>query len=226
MTTTTETKIEVKLVRSNFLTRWPCHVCGGHTEKVGILAAAEDDQARCVSAEAGADAIDATREASAKRLEAEAAMTRWLIGRLALPTFQEWLDASGVAEITDPRRYEMDLTLSAVVAAQRIAAEVERDHPSVSRAARDAAIPDLIDRWGSLRAEANRDEHERVAAREVRVCVEHCIGDDGEDTDEITVEAGRDECRYFADKAEALKWAEQRAADLGFEIIVLDDEAF
>ena len=35
MTTTTETKIEVKLVRSNFLTRWPCHVCGGHTEKVG-----------------------------------------------------------------------------------------------------------------------------------------------------------------------------------------------
>jgi len=29
--------IEVKFVESGFLTRWPCHVCGGCTEKVDIL---------------------------------------------------------------------------------------------------------------------------------------------------------------------------------------------
>jgi hypothetical protein len=32
MTTENSNVIEIKLVESNFLTRWRCHVCGGHTE--------------------------------------------------------------------------------------------------------------------------------------------------------------------------------------------------
>lgn len=33
----TTDKIVFRLVRTNFFTRWPCHVCGGQTEKDSIL---------------------------------------------------------------------------------------------------------------------------------------------------------------------------------------------
>ena len=29
--------IEMKLTRTYFLTRWPCHICGGYTEKDAVL---------------------------------------------------------------------------------------------------------------------------------------------------------------------------------------------
>jgi hypothetical protein len=90
-------EIAVELVSTNFFTRWPCTVCGGHTEKVGVLAEAtircEGDETatirvceRCL--EAGD--IDARLERNAADLELAAAARRGLIGRLKVPTYAEW----------------------------------------------------------------------------------------------------------------------------------------
>jgi hypothetical protein len=37
-----EMMIEMKLTTTNFYTRWPCHVCGGTTEKVNVLCEGHD----------------------------------------------------------------------------------------------------------------------------------------------------------------------------------------
>ena len=85
-------KITVKLVETNFLTRWPCHVCGSCTEKVAILAEAENGLRVCESCLRAGD-IDARLERHAAALEAEAAEVRKLIGRLVVPTYAEWQGA-------------------------------------------------------------------------------------------------------------------------------------
>jgi hypothetical protein len=103
--------IEIKLVRSSFLTRWPCTVCGGCTEKVLVLAEAPPDAAlpsgwptnpaaqmmsargaairvceRCL--EAGN--VDERLAAHADRLGARAGALRSLIGRLRVPSYAQW----------------------------------------------------------------------------------------------------------------------------------------
>lgn len=91
--------IQISLTETNFLTRWHCHVCGGRTEKDPILA--EGSQAvgerhyrtvrvcdQCLKAADGS--IDQRLELHARQLEAEAALTRELIGKLVVPTYAEW----------------------------------------------------------------------------------------------------------------------------------------
>jgi hypothetical protein len=89
--------IEIKLVPTNVYTRWPCHVCGGCTEKVGVLAESEDGTRvceRCLKA----GNVDERLEAFAQALENEARLTRGLIGRLKVPTYQQWRDACDAEE--------------------------------------------------------------------------------------------------------------------------------
>ena len=83
------TTIEVELVESNVLTRWPCTACGGCTEKVPILAESKTGERVCESClEAGN--IDERLEQHARTLDDAAVRVRSLIGRLSVPTYAEW----------------------------------------------------------------------------------------------------------------------------------------
>ena len=94
--------IMVELVETNFLTRWPCTVCGGCTEKVPILAEGRQDLSsgdfhvgeyrtiRVCEHCLHAGEIDARLELNARQLEAQAQLLREIIGRLQVPTFEEW----------------------------------------------------------------------------------------------------------------------------------------
>ena len=87
------TTIKVELVETNFLTRWPCTVCGGCTEKVPILAESKTGERVCESC-LRAGNIDERLEQYALVLDTAvdtaAAATRSLIGRLSVPTYEEW----------------------------------------------------------------------------------------------------------------------------------------
>ena len=102
--------IEIKLTETNFFTRYPCTVCGGCTEKVGILAEgtqrlSDDGESRtvrvCESCLEGRDGlgIDARLDLHARALEGEVALTRSLIGRLKVPTFAQWCKAEREHEV-------------------------------------------------------------------------------------------------------------------------------
>ena len=92
------TMIEVELVEAGFLTRWPCTVCGGCTEKVPILAqgrqAFSDDEGyrtirvceNCLQF----GELDTRLELHARQMEAEAILLREMIGQLKVPTFAGW----------------------------------------------------------------------------------------------------------------------------------------
>jgi rRNA maturation endonuclease Nob1 len=43
MATMVDDKIRVSLVRSSCYTRYPCHICGGTTDKVAVLAEVETE---------------------------------------------------------------------------------------------------------------------------------------------------------------------------------------
>src|SRR5262245_48950523 len=80
--------IEIRLVESSFLTRWPCSVCGGTTEKVEVLAEGPGGLRVCEGCLKCGD-IDKELEQYAQRLAQEAAATRALIGRLKVPTYAQ-----------------------------------------------------------------------------------------------------------------------------------------
>jgi hypothetical protein len=117
------TKIEMKLVESNFLTRWPCTVCGGVTEKVAILCEGFDDGTEHINTVSSpnpvanlfrgqvrnnirvcercleAGDIDGRLQQRAAELEDIAAWLRSLIGRLKVPTHAEWQAAEEAHEL-------------------------------------------------------------------------------------------------------------------------------
>ena len=92
------TTIEIELVEAFGSRRWPCTVCGGCTEKVPILAEgrqplSNDGESRLVRVCENclrAGELDAQLELRARRMVAEAALLREMIGRLQVPTFAEW----------------------------------------------------------------------------------------------------------------------------------------
>jgi hypothetical protein len=101
---TDDGKIKIELVRSDSLTRQSCNVCGGCTEKVAVWARGHGLQVCEFCLEAGAVAIDERLERHAAALEAGAAATRALIGRLVVPSYAEW-QAAIDAEAKDLWRY-------------------------------------------------------------------------------------------------------------------------
>ncbi len=110
ITAETTEPISVELVETNFFTRYPCTVCGGRTEKVGILAEgtqrlSDDGEYRtvrvCESCLEGSNdlGIDDRLDVHARALEGDAALIRSLIGRLKVPTFAEWCKAEREHEV-------------------------------------------------------------------------------------------------------------------------------
>ena len=85
--------VTVKLVRTSFFKRYPCHVCGGHTEKVGILAEVQSGPYEgvrvCEQCLEQRD-FDAKFQDHAARLERRAQLLRELLGRLDAPTSQQY----------------------------------------------------------------------------------------------------------------------------------------
>jgi hypothetical protein len=111
---TDDDKIKIELVKSNFLTRYPCNICGGCTEKVPVLAKGHGLLVceRCL--EAGAASIDARLERHAAVLEAMAGAARALIGRLLVPSYAEWQAAMAAVDEEDERFHRaLDIARSA-----------------------------------------------------------------------------------------------------------------
>jgi hypothetical protein len=81
--------VQVELVWTNVYTRWPCTVCGGCTEKVGVLAEGPGRIRVCEQCLKDGD-IDGQLERTAASFERDAAATRALIGRLKVPSYEEW----------------------------------------------------------------------------------------------------------------------------------------
>ena len=82
-------EIEIVLTRTNFLTRRPCSVCLGCTEKVEVLAEGPGGLRVCERCLQRGD-IDAHLEQRALALEEQAKKARALIGRLRVPTYGQW----------------------------------------------------------------------------------------------------------------------------------------
>ena len=86
--------IYVELIKTNILIRHPCHVCGGYSEKVTVLAEGRDSDRNVVvrvcetCLENGN--IDVSLERHAAKLEENAKFVRSLKGRLKVPTFLDW----------------------------------------------------------------------------------------------------------------------------------------
>jgi len=101
--------IKISLTPTSVLTRWPCHVCGGWTEKDPVLAEGEQDISLpddgpemrtirvCGNCLKGTDglSIDQHLELRANGLAAEADLTRAMIGNLRVPSYAEWESAQG-----------------------------------------------------------------------------------------------------------------------------------
>ena len=87
---------------------WPCTVCGGHTGAVNVLNEAPDGAVPVCEHCLKDGRIDERLAVHAERLETQARETRLLVGRLKVPTYEEWLaeeqrvDASRIAEGEEP----------------------------------------------------------------------------------------------------------------------------
>jgi hypothetical protein len=95
--------LELKLVQTNFLTRWPCHLCDGCTEKVEILCEAENGFRVCERCLQEGGDLDAKLLARAEKFERDAAHNaaelRSYVGRLKVPSYSEWCAAVQVANL-------------------------------------------------------------------------------------------------------------------------------
>ena len=93
-------KVKFEFVEVHYFTRYPCHVCGGCTDKVNILCEVKTGQDKgmriceqCL--QAGKEQVDARLQAHAKELEKGAvhmrSMARYmrtLVGCLEIPTYE------------------------------------------------------------------------------------------------------------------------------------------
>jgi hypothetical protein len=82
-------RLKVELVRTNVFTRWPCHVCGGATDKDAVLAQAANGFRICPECLKAGD-FDARLDGHARKLEKDAAELRSLIGTIDAPTHAQW----------------------------------------------------------------------------------------------------------------------------------------
>ncbi len=91
-------EIRAELIRTNCYTRFPCHACGGKTEKVGVLCEVPESHStaagfrvceRCL--EAG-DLVERMR-GHAEVLEQRAIEVRDIASRLRVPSYHDWLHA-------------------------------------------------------------------------------------------------------------------------------------
>jgi hypothetical protein len=102
------TVIATKLVETNFYTRWHCHACGGHTEKVAILCEGDltaiglTGRVRVCEKCLKAGDLDQRLNDTARDLEELAALTRSLVGKIKTPTYAEWVEREYLADAAFP----------------------------------------------------------------------------------------------------------------------------
>ena len=70
---------------------WPCTVCGGQTSGVNVLNESPDGTIHVCEHCLKAGHIDERLAMHAQRLEEQAQEIRLLIGRLKVPSYEEWL---------------------------------------------------------------------------------------------------------------------------------------
>ncbi len=94
-TTMKDNKIVFELVQTYCFTRYPCHICGGCTEKVDILCEVTDGEFKglricecCL--EAGKEKVDERLKAQIKSLEGRLSELKSFAGRLEFPTYAKW----------------------------------------------------------------------------------------------------------------------------------------
>jgi hypothetical protein len=120
-------KIELKFEQTNFLTRWPCTICGGHTEKDSILVEAKTSEGtiracwlclRGDNADGKGHTID---ERLAWHITAQRECLdhlQSLRGRLKVPTYDQWLAACEEDEARAIVEYGFSLEEARIQAAQ------------------------------------------------------------------------------------------------------------
>ncbi len=91
----TTKNIVFELIKSSFLTRRHCHVCGGNTEKDLVLCEVTEGEykgtrvcPRCIESRD----FDQRLEKNSKKIERELEFTLSMIGRLKTPTIDEFND--------------------------------------------------------------------------------------------------------------------------------------
>jgi hypothetical protein len=90
-----EPMIIMRLTRTNVFTRWPCHICGGETEKVATLCEgvdADGTRLRCceVCIRGGQSHLDERIRNNIASLEQHVEFLRTIVGRISIPTYAEW----------------------------------------------------------------------------------------------------------------------------------------
>jgi len=87
-------KIQIELIETNCLMRFPCHVCGGCTDKEDVLCEGKDEDGDtwrvCETCLRNGN-LDERLEAHAVDCEYNAALLRKMKGRLVVPTYEEYL---------------------------------------------------------------------------------------------------------------------------------------
>ena len=103
--------VKVELIRSNFLRRYPCHVCGGATEKNYFLAQVTSGEYKglrvcgeCIEGRG----FDARLQTRISQLRALADTLAEVIGRLDVPTFAAFQKANADADAEWEAEYRED----------------------------------------------------------------------------------------------------------------------
>lgn len=90
-----DNKIVFEFVQTNCFTRYPCHICGGYTEKEEILCevtSGEHEGLRICEfcLKAGKEKVDERLNEQIKSLDEQLAELKSFVGRLEFPTYAEW----------------------------------------------------------------------------------------------------------------------------------------
>jgi hypothetical protein len=120
--------IELKFVRTNFFTRWPCTFCGGETEKVAILCEGEGLRACEQCLEAGQGRLDERLQETADACEVHAKALRGLIGRVKIPTYEAWRTVEDADHGEDREAAQAQLTEEEAESSAAWEAAQERRH--------------------------------------------------------------------------------------------------
>ncbi len=101
-------KVVFELVEDNAIVRRPCFICGGYSEKSQIVCEVREGLHKgkmvcefCVQSQE----IDDILKGHIESLETRAAILRSLIGRVEVPTWEQWEDKFCEVEREAERRY-------------------------------------------------------------------------------------------------------------------------
>jgi hypothetical protein len=93
--------IRAELVSTNVLTRWPCHVCGRHTEKSSVLCEVPRSHPTHAGFRICENCLESRDwksklQSRAAEIEAHAAELRQLIDQIDAPSFEDWQHAEAL----------------------------------------------------------------------------------------------------------------------------------